>query len=172
MVMNLNSCQSQKISPYEERVYDFLNEVYKSENRDLKTSEVGYIDSFNHLDKSTEDLNDDLLKTLLNRATSYNQLKIPDSVLNYKNWKVLKCLTTTEKFDQNKILTSKLRFVDSKTNHDDIKIIYIKGILFYGNYVIIITNHGGTIPIARLYKKEGQNYQFITITSYPPLGDE
>ncbi|PPK96446.1 hypothetical protein LY01_00266 [Nonlabens xylanidelens] len=171
LLANLNSCQSQETSAYEDRVYQFLNEVYKPK-KSSNTSKVGYIDNMNNLDNSIENISDDLLKTVLSRAKQYYRFHIPDSVLNYKNWKELKVHTLTKKFDQNKIVIPNLQFIDSKEDHDGIIMFHIEGILFYGNFAFIATNHGGTIPIGTLFKKEGEKYDFVTMTSYPPLGDE
>lgn len=172
LLVNLNSCQSQKMTAYEERVYDLLNSIYNSKKGNHLGNKIVYIDNVNNLHKSVDVISDDLLKTLLRKGKNNNRVHIPDSVMILQNWKDLQMKTNTDKFSQKRIVIPNIRFVDSNSNKNNFNIIHIEGILFYGNFVIVITNHGGTIQLATLFNKIEKNYNYVVMTGYPPLGDE
>lgn len=167
-----SSIEETKQLNYEEKVYEFLNSIYKTKKGNRSGDKIAYIDNKNNLHKSVDIISDDLLRTVLIMGKEYNKVYIPDNVMVLQNWRDLKIEKTTDTFNQERIVIPNIRFIDSSTNQSKVKIIQIEGILFYDDFVIIVTNHGGTIQLASLFHKEQKDYRYITMTGYPPLGDE
>ena len=166
------SCQAQVTTAYEDKVYKLLNSVYKRKSKSLVKSKDALIHIDHRLDTSYKNVNELLLKEVLRQGKLINRVYVPDSISDLNNWRNADTKVSNNQFSQDKITIPNLYFIE-RNNVDSKKINFrIDGVLFYGDFAIIVTNIGGTIPIASLFKIREKSYKLAAMTGYPPLGDE
>lgn len=149
-----------------------LNSVYKRKPKSTVKPKDALIHIDHRLDSSYKNINELLLKEVLKQGKLINRVYVLDSITDLNNWRNADTKLSNNQFSHDKITIPNLYFIDPN-NVDSKNINFgIDGVLFYGDFAIIVTNIGGTIPIASLFKIREKSYELAAMTGYPPLGDE
>lgn len=165
----INSCQAQKATDYENKVYKLLNEVFerKSEN---SSSNNAYININHNLKDSAKNLDDEILKKLLVNANSKNNIYLPKDILDDKKWKQTNTDFLISTFDQNKIsIPNLIFFKNDNMPNNKIYLKNINAVLFYNHYAILSIEIQPGFNSISLFKLEHEKYNRITTITNPPL---